>query len=147
MEALRTRLIPLALVVTPNIPGGASAPGAANRIGGGGQGGREGDPSRAWARAQPSSRAGTWKGPPSTSSYDGRDYIEVAAARVQTTSTHGTGCTFASAIAAHLALGRTPAESVRRAKRYVTHALRAAALIGHGHGPLHHFYRLGRLGG
>ncbi len=146
VEALQTQLIPLALVVTPNIPEAqvllgrhiasvAEAREAAREI-------VEGLGARSAVV-----KGGHLEGPAVDVFYDGRDYLEVTAERLQTTSTHGTGCTFASAIAAHLALGRAPAEAVRRAKRYVTHALRAAAPIGHGHGPLHHFYRLGRLGG
>jgi hydroxymethylpyrimidine/phosphomethylpyrimidine kinase len=73
--------------------------------------------------------------------YDGEDFIEFAAPRVATQNTHGTGCTFASAIAAELAKGHTVHEAVRIAKEYLTAALRAAVdlHIGEGHGPLNHF--------
>lgn len=72
--------------------------------------------------------------------FDGRDLTELAAPRVDTRNTHGTGCTFASAIAAQLALGQPRLEAVRRAKAYVTECLRHSLPIGHGHGPLGHFY-------
>lgn len=72
--------------------------------------------------------------------YDGQQFVEFRAPRVDTANTHGTGCTFASAIAAELAKGDTVIEAVRRAKAYLTAALQAAATlrIGKGHGPLDH---------
>ncbi len=73
--------------------------------------------------------------------YDGSDFREYSAPRIDTTSTHGTGCTFASAIAAYLARGEPLPEAVGRAKEYLTEALRRAYPIGGGHGPVHHFYR------
>ncbi|MGQ9598389.1 MAG: bifunctional hydroxymethylpyrimidine kinase/phosphomethylpyrimidine kinase [Anaerolineae bacterium] len=73
--------------------------------------------------------------------YDGRSFQEFKAPRIDTPNTHGTGCTFASAIAAELAKGAPIQEAVQIAKAYVTAALRSAAnvQIGHGHGPLDHF--------
>jgi hydroxymethylpyrimidine/phosphomethylpyrimidine kinase len=73
--------------------------------------------------------------------YDGNSFREYSAPRIETTSTHGTGCTFASAIAAYLARGEPLAEAVGRAKEYLTEALRRAYPIGGGHGPVHHFHR------
>lgn len=73
--------------------------------------------------------------------YDGHAYRELAAIRVETTSTHGTGCTFSSAIAAGLAKGMDLAGAVTLAKSYVTLAIQHAYPIGHGHGPVHHFFR------
>jgi hydroxymethylpyrimidine/phosphomethylpyrimidine kinase len=73
--------------------------------------------------------------------YDGHEFHEFTAHRVDTTSTHGTGCTFASAIAAGLAKGESLRGSVAMAKAYVTKALQSAYPLGHGHGPVHHFYR------
>ena len=60
--------------------------------------------------------------------------------RIDTTSSHGTGCTFASAIAAHLAHGIDLAQSVDSAQRYVWNAIANASPIGSGHGPLDHMY-------
>jgi hydroxymethylpyrimidine/phosphomethylpyrimidine kinase len=76
--------------------------------------------------------------------YDGRAFETFEAERVDTPNTHGTGCTFASAIAAELAKGLPVGDAVRQAKAYLTAAVRAAVDlgIGHGHGPLNHF--LGR---
>jgi hydroxymethylpyrimidine/phosphomethylpyrimidine kinase len=73
--------------------------------------------------------------------YDGRAFREYPARRIATVSTHGTGCTFASAIAAGLAKGLDVPGAVALAKSYVTLALQHAYPIGTGHGPVHHFYR------
>jgi hydroxymethylpyrimidine/phosphomethylpyrimidine kinase len=66
----------------------------------------------------------------------------LAAERIDTQNTHGTGCTLSSAIAAGLAKGLDLADSVRQAKAYVTAAIAASnrLAIGHGRGPVHHFY-------
>ena len=65
------------------------------------------------------------------------------AASVDTRNTHGTGCTLSSAITARLALGDSLIEAIRQAKEYLTEALRQGAdvTIGHGHGPVNHFYQ------
>lgn len=62
--------------------------------------------------------------------------------RLSTQNTHGTGCTLSSAFAASLAKGMSLNDAVRAAKDYITEALKAGAKykIGHGHGPVHHFY-------
>jgi hydroxymethylpyrimidine/phosphomethylpyrimidine kinase len=67
----------------------------------------------------------------------------LAADRIATRNTHGTGCTLSSAIAAGLAKGEPLAEAVRAAKRYVTDAIAAAdrLSVGSGHGPVHHFHQ------
>jgi hydroxymethylpyrimidine/phosphomethylpyrimidine kinase len=72
--------------------------------------------------------------------FDGSSAIELRAPRIRTTSTHGTGCTFASAIAANLALGAALPEAARRAKDYLTEAIRRAEPLGGGHGPVNHFW-------
>jgi hydroxymethylpyrimidine kinase/phosphomethylpyrimidine kinase len=72
--------------------------------------------------------------------FDGRKFHEFSGPRVPTTSTHGTGCTFASAIAAYLARGESVSSSVGKAKEYLTEALRKAYPVGHGHGPVNHFW-------
>ena len=73
--------------------------------------------------------------------FDGERFAELPAKRVATTSTHGTGCTLASAIAAGLANGKGVGEAVSDAKAYVTEAIGRAFPVGAGHGPLNHFYR------
>ena len=60
--------------------------------------------------------------------------------RVETRSTHGTGCAFSSALLAELVLGRDGRDAVDAAKRYVADALRAAYPVGQGRGPLHHLF-------
>ncbi len=74
--------------------------------------------------------------------FDGRQTYTFSAPRIATKNTHGTGCTYASAMAANLARGYTLRESIARAKRYVTNAIRHGFSIGEGHGPTNHFYYL-----
>lgn len=71
--------------------------------------------------------------------FDGREFTLLRAPRLETRNTHGIGCTFASAIAAGLAKGESVAEAVKGAKSFITTALRYALDIGQGHGPVHHF--------
>jgi hydroxymethylpyrimidine/phosphomethylpyrimidine kinase len=61
---------------------------------------------------------------------------------IQTQNTHGTGCTLASAIAAHLAKGKSIADAIEAAKTYTTEAIRHSFTLGKGHGPTDHFYFL-----
>jgi hydroxymethylpyrimidine/phosphomethylpyrimidine kinase len=72
--------------------------------------------------------------------FDGHTFHEFRTPRIDTTSTHGTGCTFASAIAAYLALGHPLVDATSRAQAYVHGAIRHALAVGHGHGPLDHFW-------
>jgi hydroxymethylpyrimidine/phosphomethylpyrimidine kinase len=141
VEAMKTRLLPLALVVTPNIPEAEVLVGR---------------PLPTWDALKDAAREihamgarnvvmkGGHREEESTSTdvlYDGDTFREFAVGRIDTTSTHGTGCTFASAIAATLAKGETVEHSVMAAKAYVTKALQDSFPLGHGHGPVHHFYR------
>jgi hydroxymethylpyrimidine/phosphomethylpyrimidine kinase len=73
--------------------------------------------------------------------HDGREFWEFRSPRIETTSTHGTGCTLASAIAARLALGDEVPSAVRFAHDYLHEAILRAQPIGQGHGPVHHFHR------
>lgn len=73
--------------------------------------------------------------------FDGRSFHEFSGPRLASRSTHGTGCSFASAIAAGLALGRPLPAAVEDAKAFVAGGIRHAPAIGQGHGPLHHFWR------
>lgn len=74
--------------------------------------------------------------------YDGRFFNMYKGEFIDTPHTHGTGCTYGSAIAAQLARGKAVAEAVRVAKSYVTEAIRHGLAIGHGKGPTNHFYFL-----
>ncbi len=72
--------------------------------------------------------------------YDGSAYSELPAPRLATKNTHGTGCTFAAACATALGQGQHPREAVSTAKRFVTEAIRHALPLGHGHGPTNHAF-------
>lgn len=76
--------------------------------------------------------------------YDGRQFLELPGPRLETKNDHGTGCTFASAIAAGLAKGQDVPTAVKAAKEYITQALQGAIdwQLGQGHGPVHHFFAL-----
>ena len=78
--------------------------------------------------------------------YDGRDFYGFQTQRIDTKNTHGTGCTFSSAIASNLALGMAMAEAVEKAKKYITMAIEHSLSIGKGYGPTHHFYDLYKNG-
>jgi hydroxymethylpyrimidine/phosphomethylpyrimidine kinase len=69
---------------------------------------------------------------------NGRDLVLLRSPRLESRNTHGTGCTFASAIAAGLARGLAPPEAVKRAKEYVTEAIRNGLSMGSGRGPANH---------
>jgi len=72
--------------------------------------------------------------------FDG-DHLKILKTEtVNTTDTHGTGCTLSAAIAANLALGKDPFSAVQAAKSYVTTALVHALRIGQGQGPIGHFF-------
>jgi hydroxymethylpyrimidine/phosphomethylpyrimidine kinase len=139
VQAMRAELLPLAQVVTPNIPEAevlsgmsiaslADAREAARRIHGLGPG-------------AVIVKGGHAKGAGITDLlFDGAQFLEFRTPRIDTRNTHGTGCTFASAVAAYLARGFTLEESARHAQAYVAGAIRFALPIGHGHGPLDHFW-------
>jgi len=140
VAALRDLLLPLATVVTPNLPEAAILTGrdldSADEIR------RAAREIVAMGAGAVVVKGGHRQGHVAVDLlYDGRQFREYAAPRIETTSTHGTGCTFASAIAAFLARGEPLAEAVGQAKEYLTEALRHAYPIGRGHGPVHHFYR------
>ena len=71
--------------------------------------------------------------------YDGKEFHTLFAERIETKDTHGTGCTFAAAIATGLAGGKPPFEAVKEAKDFVTQAIRFSLRIGGGHGPANPF--------
>lgn len=74
--------------------------------------------------------------------FDGQQLETLETVAVETTNTHGTGCTLSAAIAANLALGHDPLTATRRAKDYVTQALKYSLAIGQGQGPIGHFFPL-----
>lgn len=71
--------------------------------------------------------------------YDGEQLIEFEGKRIETSQTHGTGCTFAAAITAELAVGKSPIEAVETAKAFIQEAISAPLHLGSGHGPTNHW--------
>ena len=140
ITALKRKLIPLAAVVTPNVPEAVALTGiqlnrmenfkeAARRI-------------LDMGAKSVVIKGGHRQGPAADLFYDGRNFREFGARRIRTRNTHGTGCTFASAIAANLAKGLKPEQAVERAKDYLTRAIEQSYSIGAGHGPVNHFFEL-----
>ena len=136
-EALITRILPLALVVTPNLPEAQALAGipvtnradmeeAARRI-------------HAMGPRTVLVKGGHLKGEAVDLLWTGKALTAFTAPRVDSTNTHGTGCTFSAAIAAGLALGRPLGEAVREAKAYVTRAIQEGFQAGRGVGQLRHF--------
>ena len=140
VDSLKNRLVPLAALVTPNVPEAETLTGL--KI-------ENGEDMREAARqiVALGARAvvvkgGHLSGPATDILYDGNGFTEFTSERFDTVNTHGTGCTFASAAAAGLAQGKSIEEAVAQAKAFVTEAIRNSYPLGHGHGPVHHFYRL-----
>jgi len=142
IEVLKVALIPRALVVTPNLPEAAAlldAPIARNEA----EMREQGERLLALGAQAVLVKGGHGSGPESVDLLIGPNtFARLAADRIATENTHGTGCTLSSAIAAGLAKGLALSEAVDAAKRYVTDALVAAdrIKIGSGHGPAHHFH-------
>ena len=138
VEALRRTLLPLARVVTPNLPEAEVLAGRAIRS-------REDRLAAARAIMELGAQAAVIKGGHSEDDpivdllVDQTGIHEYRAQRIATTSTHGTGCTFSAAIAAGLAQGMDLPAAVAQAREYVSRALSAAPGLGHGHGPMQHF--------
>jgi hydroxymethylpyrimidine/phosphomethylpyrimidine kinase len=74
--------------------------------------------------------------------YDGQTFHLIEGKRFYTKNTHGTGCTLSAAIAANLAKGMSLLDAVQKAKCYISVAIEHSLDLGHGHGPTHHFYQL-----
>jgi hydroxymethylpyrimidine/phosphomethylpyrimidine kinase len=143
VAALKQRLLPLARLITPNLPEAAAlteTPLARNE---------------AAMRTQAEKliamgahavliKGGHGDGPECVDLLaEGGAISRFAAPRQAVTNTHGTGCTLSSAIAAGLARGEGLADAVGAAKSYITAAIAAGGRlgVGHGHGPVHHFHR------
>lgn len=137
--ALITRLLPLAAVLTPNLPEAAVLLGRPVRTLA-----EQEDAARAIAALGPRAvvvKGGHAAGDPVDVLFAEGQLHHFRAPRIATTSTHGTGCTFSSAIAGCLALGQPLPEAVASAKRYLTGAIAHAPGLGSGHGPVNHQWR------
>jgi hydroxymethylpyrimidine/phosphomethylpyrimidine kinase len=135
LDALRRHLLPLATVVTPNLPEAAMLAGRTVAT-------LEDMREAARAILDLGPAAVVVKGghlPEDTEAvdllYDGQTFTEIRSPRFDTPHTHGTGCTFASAIAAGLARGYDLTEAVNEAKALITAAVRHGLALGRGHGP------------
>jgi hydroxymethylpyrimidine/phosphomethylpyrimidine kinase len=135
--ALADRILPLALVVTPNLPEAEVLAGmrvvepedmeeAARRI-------------HVMGPRYVLVKGGHLKGDATDLLWNGREFTRFTAARVDSANTHGTGCTFSAAIAAGLARRQPLADAAREAKAYVTAAIREGFRPGRGVGALRHF--------
>jgi len=143
VDALRTKLIPLASVITPNLPEAAAlldeavaADEAAVE--------KQGRRLLALGCKAVLIKGGHGEGAESIDYLvDSSGVTVLAAPRVATKNTHGTGCSLSSAIAAGLAKGEGMESAVRNAKAWVSAAIAAADRfsVGHGHGPIHHFHK------
>jgi hydroxymethylpyrimidine/phosphomethylpyrimidine kinase len=141
---IRDELLPLASIVTPNLPEagvllGREAPQTLDAMG---------DAVRALHELGPSYvllKGGHLAGAAcSDLLFNGKDVIELKADRIATKNTHGTGCTLSAAIAALLPRCQSVEDTVEKAKRYITGAIRESGRlnVGHGSGPVHHFHAL-----
>ncbi len=142
IEVLKRVLIPRALLITPNLPEAAAlldAPLAVTEA----QMQEQAERLLALGARAVLLKGGHGSGAESVDLLvEAGAVARLAADRIATSNTHGTGCTLSSAIAAGLAKGSDLPEAVRQAKDYVTAALAASAKlrIGTGHGPVHHFH-------
>ena len=142
VDALREVLLPLAAVVTPNLPEaevllGHPVETLAERH----EAAR--DLVRMGARAAVV-KGGHAEGDAVDVYADAGQTFELTAPRIHTANTHGSGCTFSAAITSYLAMGLPPDESVRRAKAFISSAIAAAIEVGKGHGPVNPMFGIGR---
>ncbi len=140
VDAVKTQLLPLALVVTPNRQEAEVLAGLSIHT--------DEDVEEVCRRIHRLGasyvlvKGGHASGDAVDWLYDGKRVIHYSSSRIDTTNTHGTGCTLSAAIAAYLALGRDVAEAVSGAKEYITAAIRHAYPLGKGHGPVNHLFAL-----
>ncbi len=146
VDAVRSMLIQRAVLITPNLPEAAAlldAPLATREE----EIVEQGKRLLALGCGAVLIKGGHGEGAESTDYLIGKDgIVTLAARRIATRNTHGTGCSLSSAVAAGLAKGETLETAVRQAKAYITAAIAAADRlnVGHGHGPVHHFHAFDR---
>lgn len=137
VDAIVQQLLPVAVLVTPNVPELEALTGMTVRDAEGLR--RAGERLIALGACAVLAKGGHLPGPAvDVLLWRGRT-LELSAERIVTPHTHGTGCTLSAAIAARLALGDDLEQAVRYAKAYVTRAIAEAPGLGRGHGPLQHF--------
>ena len=140
IDTLIAEVVPLADVITPNIPEAEKITGMTIVT--------QEDMRRAARRIYAMGcrgvivKGGHFTGDAVDILFDGENFYEYPAPRIETKHTHGTGCTFSSAIAANLARGLTIDKAVQDAKMYINTAILYAPGLGQGNGPVHHFYEL-----
>ena len=143
IEALVSRLFPMALIITPNLDEAEVLTGmrvncvedmecAAVKL-------------RQLGPQYVVMKGGHLPGNPIDLLYDGRNFREYPGLRHETPHTHGTGCTFASAIAAFIARGSSVEDAVERAKNFIAGAIAGGLALGKGRGPIHHFHEFYRF--
>lgn len=143
IEIYKKKLFSLATLITPNIPEAEVLSGMSIR--------EEADMTEAAQRLMAyGCGAVLMKGGHSVMDaidwlYDGKNWTRLEGKRIETENTHGTGCTLSSALAASLAKGMTLTEAAKEAKAYMIGAITRAKTdsVGHGHGPVHHFWFYG----
>lgn len=148
VEGLKEKLLPLALVVTPNLAEAAVLSGMALAADEDAMA-RQGEAILALGAHAVLVKGGHGGGLEAVDLLVERNSVRrFATRRIDTKNTHGTGCTLSSAIAAMLARGEPLEEAVARAKSYVSEAIAASGdlTIGKGHGPVHHFYEFWKRG-
>jgi hydroxymethylpyrimidine/phosphomethylpyrimidine kinase len=139
-ESAYRQLIPLATVLTPNLPETEALLGRPVRTLSDMQ-----DAARALHALGPRAvvvKGGHLEGDAVDVFFDGSILEDLPAPRIATANTHGTGCTYSAAIAARLGLGDSVLDAVRGAKNYLTEAIRRSYSVGHGHGPVDHLHPL-----
>lgn len=140
VTTLKELLLPLARVVTPNLPEAETLVG--RRLTTDAEIRRAAEVIAGLGPAYVVIKGGHREGDAIDLVYDGSAFQTLRAARIDTPHTHGTGCTFSAAIVAGLARGQDVVAAVAGAKEYLTGAIAQAYPIGEGHAPVHHFYRL-----
>jgi hydroxymethylpyrimidine/phosphomethylpyrimidine kinase len=141
VDALRRLLLPLAAVVTPNLPEAEVLLGRPIRTL---------DERRQAARdlVALGARAAVVKGGHADETvaidhyFDGTELVELQSPRMATTNTHGSGCVFSAAIAAELAKGSDSLAAVHQAKEFITGAIERSLEVGRGHGPVNPMFKI-----
>lgn len=139
IEVLLNTIVPLATIITPNIPEAECIAGMKIKS-------RQ-DMIKACKKIHALGvqnvlvKGGHYDGEAMDILFDGKEFYTFVTERINTKNTHGTGCTLSSSIASNLALGHNIYDSVRLAKDYVTGAIKHSLELGKGNGPTNHFWK------